>query len=71
MTATAITGRRPRAVRIAVVAVPLAFLAVFFLYPVLAIIGRGLAPHWSVDLDPLGDVARDAALRHKIGRAHV
>ena len=22
------------------------------------------APHWSVDLDPLGDVVRDARLRH-------
>ena len=53
-----------RAARIAVIAVPLAFLAVFFAYPVLAIVGRGLAPHWSVDLDPLGDVVRDAALRH-------
>jgi thiamine transport system permease protein len=52
-----------RAARIGVVAVPLAFLAVFFAYPVIAIVGRGLAPHWSVDLDPLGEVVRDAALR--------
>ena len=43
---------------------PLAFLAVFFVYPVVAIVGRGLAPHWSVDLDPLRDVITDARLRH-------
>jgi thiamine transport system permease protein len=54
----------PRGARAAVIAVPLAFLAVFFAYPVIAIVGRGLAPHWSVDLDPLGDVISDAALRH-------
>jgi thiamine transport system permease protein len=54
----------PRFVRGLVVAVPLAFLAVFFVYPVLAIVGRGLAPHWSVDLDPLRDVVTDARLRH-------
>jgi thiamine transport system permease protein len=53
-----------RAVRVGIVALPLAFLAVFFAYPVIAIVGRGLAPHWSVDLDPLGDVVADAALRH-------
>ena len=53
-----------RAARVGVIAVPLAFLAVFFAYPVIAIVGRGLAPHWSVDLDPLGEVVRDAALRH-------
>ena len=40
-----------RAARVGVVALPLAFLAVFFAYPLLAIVGRGLAPHWSVDLD--------------------
>jgi thiamine transport system permease protein len=54
----------PRAARVAAVAVPLGFLTVFFAYPVLAIVGRGLVPHWSVDLDPLGDVLTDAALRH-------
>ena len=43
---------------------PLAFLAVFFVYPVVAIVGRGLAPRRSLDLDPLGDVVTDAALRH-------
>ena len=58
------TARLPRPVRIALVVVPVGFLAVFFAYPVLAIVGRGLVPQWSVDLDPLGDVVTDAALRH-------
>lgn len=56
----------PRAVRVTIVAVPLAFLAVFFVYPVIAIVGRGLAPGWRPDLDPLGQVVTDAALRHVV-----
>src|SRR3954454_14595836 len=64
MSPSVTTRGLPRAVRIAVVAVPLGFLALFFAYPVLAIVGRGLVPQWSVDLDPLGDVVTDAALRH-------
>ncbi|HEY3671066.1 MAG TPA: iron ABC transporter permease [Acidimicrobiia bacterium] len=64
MTASATTRGLPRAARVAVIAVPLVFLAVFFVYPVLAIVGRGLAPRWSVDLDPLGEVVTDAGLRH-------
>src|SRR3954447_15060687 len=64
MTPGATTRGLPRAARIAVVAVPLGFLALFFAYPVLAIVGRGLVPRWSLDLDPLGDVVTDAALRH-------
>ena len=64
MSAGAGTWGLPRATRLAVAVVPLAFLAVFFAYPVLAIVGRGLVPHWSPDLDPLGDVVTDAALRH-------
>ena len=59
------TGQRlPRTVRVTATVVPLAFLAAFFAYPVLAIVGRGLAPHWSVNLDPLQEVVTDAALRH-------
>jgi len=54
----------PRAARVATLLVPIAFLLVFFAYPVIAIVGRGLAPRWSLDLDPLGDVVTDAALRH-------
>jgi thiamine transport system permease protein len=57
------TGGPPRAVRVVAVALPLAFLAVFFLYPVVAIVGRGLAPDWQVDLDPLGRVVDDPYLR--------
>src|SRR4051794_22964456 len=62
--ASASSHSMPRAARVVVIVVPLTFLAVFFAYPVLAIVGRGLLPHWSLDLDPLGDVATDAALRH-------
>ncbi len=57
-------GALPRAARVVVTVVPLLFLVVFFAYPVVSIVGRGLAPDWSVDLDPLGKVLTDAALRH-------
>ncbi|HEX4531358.1 MAG TPA: ABC transporter permease subunit, partial [Acidimicrobiia bacterium] len=53
-----------RGARISLALVPLAFLAVFFFYPVAAIVGRGLSPDGHVDLDPLGKVVTDAALRH-------
>ena len=53
-----------RAARIAVAAVPIAFLALFFVYPVASIVGRGLAPDWRLDLDPLARVVTDASLRH-------
>lgn len=49
--------------RIALVAVPLAFLGVFFAWPVVAILGRGLAPGGSPNLDPLGRILTDASLR--------
>src|SRR4051812_20394932 len=55
-----------RAARIVLALVPLAFLGVFFVYPVAAIVGRGLAPDWHADLDPLGKVATDASLRHVV-----
>lgn len=68
MTANA-TGVRARritelGVQLAIVAVPLVFLGVFFVWPVIAIIGRGLAPHGALDLDPLGNVGSDPGLRH-------
>jgi thiamine transport system permease protein len=44
-------------------AAPLAFLGVFFAYPVGSIIGRGLAPDGSVDLSPIGNVITDSQLR--------
>jgi thiamine transport system permease protein len=50
--------------RIVMVAVPVAFLAVFFAWPVVAIIGRGLVPKGQIDLDPLGEVVTDPGLRH-------
>ena len=52
-----------RGARVLVVAIPVAFLGVFFVWPVVAILGRGLAPGGDVNLDPLGDVLRDADLR--------
>jgi thiamine transport system permease protein len=44
--------------------VPLAFLGVFFVYPVARIVARGLAPDGTLDLSALGDVFRDPGLRH-------
>ncbi|HEY3096121.1 MAG TPA: iron ABC transporter permease [Acidimicrobiia bacterium] len=44
-------------------AVPLAFLGVFFVYPVASIIGRGLTPDGSLDLSPIGNVVTDPQLR--------
>lgn len=42
---------------------PLVFLAVFFVYPVAAIIGRGLHPAGRWDLTPVLDVVTDPVLR--------
>ena len=47
-------------------AVPVAFVGVFFAYPVVAIMGRGLVPDGSLDLEPLGDVVTDGGLREVI-----
>ncbi len=44
--------------------VPVAFLAVFFVYPVGTIVARGLAPGGDVDLTPVADVVADPSLRH-------
>ena len=52
------------AARVALALVPLAFLVVFFVYPVVSIVGRGLAPDWHADLDPIGRVVTDASMRH-------
>ncbi len=56
--------RRLRGGRALLVGVPLAFLGVFFLWPVVAILGRGFTVRGSLDLSPIGDVLRDASLRH-------
>ena len=45
------------------IAVPVVFVAVFFAYPVAAILGRGLAPDGHVDLEPLRRVFTDPTLR--------
>jgi thiamine transport system permease protein len=54
---------RGRLARGLMLAVPLAFLAVVFVYPVASIIGRGLTPDGSVDLSPIGNVVTDSQLR--------
>lgn len=56
-------GRRI-AVRAALMAVPTAFFAVFFGYPVAAIVGRGLHQGGSWHLGRIGDVLGDGAIRH-------
>jgi thiamine transport system permease protein len=67
----ALTGTIPGRARIdrgslvrgLLLAVPIAFLGVFFVYPVVSIVGRGLTPGGSLDLSPLADVVTDAAFR--------
>jgi thiamine transport system permease protein len=55
-----------RITRAALLAVPVAFVAVFFVYPVVTIVGRGLWPDGHLDLDPLGKVATDGGLREVV-----
>ncbi|MGQ0803864.1 MAG: ABC transporter permease [Actinomycetota bacterium] len=52
--------------RPALLAVPVAFVAVFFVYPVATIVGRGLWPDGHLELEPLGKVATDAELREVV-----
>jgi thiamine transport system permease protein len=47
----------------ALVAVPLLFLGLFFVYPVATIVGRGLWPGGDLDLTPVTDVFGDDGLR--------
>ena len=56
--------RRGAALRLALMALPLAFFGAFFAYPVTAIVGRGLRPggHWR--LGRIADVLGDASVRH-------
>jgi thiamine transport system permease protein len=54
---------RGRVVRALLLAVPVAFLGVFFVYPVASIIGRGLTPGGTLDLSPIGAVVTDGQLR--------
>ena len=59
--------RRLRVGRALLVGVPLAFLGIFFVWPVVAILGRGFAVRGSLDLSPIGDVLGDPSLRHVLG----
>ncbi|HLM16286.1 MAG TPA: iron ABC transporter permease, partial [Acidimicrobiia bacterium] len=56
-------ARHARIGRALLLTVPLAFLGVFFVYPVASIIGRGLTPGGTLDLSPIGAVVTDAQLR--------
>lgn len=56
--------RRLRCGRALLVGVPFAFLGVFFVWPVVAILGRGFMVRGSLDFSPIGDVLGDASLRH-------
>ncbi len=55
-----------RAARAALLVVPAAFFAVFFVYPVASILGRGLAPDGHFELGPVLDVFRDDGLREVV-----
>ncbi len=59
-------AHRPRLGRALLVGVPLAFLGVFFLWPVVAILGRGFTVRGSLDVSPIGAVLGDASLRHVV-----
>lgn len=54
---------RARVSGIALAAIPVLFVAVFFIYPVVAILGRGLAPDGTLDLDPLRRAFTDDSVR--------
>ncbi len=56
-------GRVARAGRMLSALVPLAFLGIFFVYPVASILGRGLVPGGVLDLSPIADVFGDPGLR--------
>lgn len=51
------------ATRVALVGVPLAFIAIFFLYPVGSIIWRGLTPNGAFSAEALGEILSDGDLR--------
>jgi thiamine transport system permease protein len=52
--------------RVALAAIPLAFLAVFFVWPVGAILARGLWHHGSFDTSAFGTVVDDPGLAHVV-----
>ncbi|WP_437047892.1 ABC transporter permease [Streptomyces sp. enrichment culture] len=57
-------GRRGSAARLGLMAVPVAFFAVFFAYPVLAIVGRGLRDGDGWHLGRVGEVLAQSGVRH-------
>jgi thiamine transport system permease protein len=63
----ALTGRgRAQWLRALLVVVPVAFLGAFFVYPLVAILGRGLVPRGHVDFAAVGDVLSDPGLREVV-----
>lgn len=52
-----------RSTRLALAVVPLAFLSIFFIYPLVTIVLRGLRPDGQWDLSAFADVIADPALR--------
>jgi thiamine transport system permease protein len=62
----ALSAPHIRITRAGLLAVPVAFVAVFFVYPVVTIVGRGLWPDGHLDLEPLGKVATDGSLREVV-----
>jgi thiamine transport system permease protein len=54
---------RGRVARGGLIVLPLAFLGAFFVYPLIAILGRGLVPRGHVDLAAIGDLLSDSSLR--------
>lgn len=61
--AAARARRRSTAVRLVLLAVPLVFFALFFAYPVAAIIGRGLRDGGAWQLGPAAEVLSDPGIR--------
>jgi thiamine transport system permease protein len=53
----------PRWARALILVVPLAFLGIFFVYPLLTILGRGLWPGGVLDLSPLTEAIGDPRVR--------
>jgi thiamine transport system permease protein len=58
--------RRPRLSSAAWLSLPLAFLVLFFAFPLVSILDAGLRPDGRLDLGPLADVLRDPHLRQVV-----
>ena len=68
---SALSGRAPRVGwarvgRALLVSAPLAFLGIFFVWPVVAILGRGFMVRGSLDLSPISNVLGDSSLRRVV-----